>query len=360
MARIDGAPNETILEKITYELTRPRGKSKKIKTADQVFLLERLGLLIEAMSMAEAVDHLHSFSKGGRKRALEGLSRALQNGKSVGEGLDGFVDQYTAESLKVAEEKGDLPTALRELAEAKKEESGDIAKIFLGFLYPLLISSIASMLVLQRWPDIHRIIIRAGKTTGDLPYQYHFISGLSYFINNILPTASILLVGFIFYAWYFIKMDTSPIRARLDNFGPFQTYRMAMTHKFMAPFSLLTRFGVSDAEAVELIRGAKHKGYFQHHLISLTSGIQSGRALSTAMDTGLLDAESVSLIKATTDTSDRDKGIKTVSEDAHRRYLLSVRRYALVLKSLLYGYAAITAAMLVSVFTSLDQIFSTY
>ena len=353
---MDRVSEQNIFSRAWNELTKTRGTSL-LNTKDQVFILERLALLAESISIAEAANHLASFSKGRRKVALENLSRALQNGKSVGQGLSGAIDRYSSECLSFAEAEGDVVSALQEIANAKKEETDTGKKILLSLMYPILIAVAATYITVSRWPDIEKFIVRMEIKISGLGFDFIYVNALSEFFYSYFTYFTIGLVCAIAYITVTLIYDTSIMRSKVDNFFVFRIYRLYLTHKLMSPFSLLTRFGVSDAEAIALIRQSTKPSYFKYHLTSITSGIQSGRPLASAMDTGLLDAESVSLLKATSDTSERDKGIKTVSKDALSRYLEGLRLYASSTKVLFFVYAAITAACLVSVFSSLDQVF---
>lgn len=269
------------------------GMGPKLSTADLALITRQLATLIQAgLPIDESLKALSEQTGKQKSKAmilairakvLEGYTLA----KALGEYPRAFPYLYRS-TVAAGEHAGHLDTVLNRLADYTESRQASDQKIKLASIYPLLLTLVATGIVI--WllatvvPDIVNIFIKNGQT---LPALTQFMLDLSHFITRWGWLTLILIVlGLLFFrlslrkpafrkSWHFFLL-------RLPALGSF--IKDANTARFGSTLAILTSSGVPLVEAMRIAGQVVMNIPIQEALAEATVSVSEGGSLHKALE----------------------------------------------------------------------------
>ncbi len=198
--------------------------------------------------------------------ALRALAGEIEQGHSLSEAMSlqpGVWPPVAVSALRAGEEAGDLPTALRALAEQQRR----VAQIASGMAFPLVYPVIIALIGLGIFgfvatfifPKFMELFYELGMERADFPAATRFLTSVLGSVPLVLLILAIL-VAFFVGMWLWMRrteqgrFNLGLTRLRIPIFGEVAMYtdlaRVAQT------LSLLLRGGVDTVRALRLSRDA--------------------------------------------------------------------------------------------------------
>jgi general secretion pathway protein F len=273
--------------------TRFFGFGPKLSTADLALITRQLATLIQAgLPIDESLKALSDQTGKQKSKAmilairakvLEGYTLA----KALGEFPRAFPHLYRS-TVAAGEHAGHLDTVLNRLADYTESRQASDQKIKLAAIYPLLLTLVATGIVV--WllatvvPDIVNIFIKNGQT---LPALTQFMLNLSHFITSWgWLTLILIALGLFFFrlslrkpafrkTWHFFLL-------RMPALGGF--IKDANTARFGSTLAILTSSGVPLVEAMRIAGQVVMNIPIQEALVQATVSVSEGGSLHKALE----------------------------------------------------------------------------
>ncbi len=273
--------------------TRFFGFGPKLSTADLALITRQLATLIQAgLPIDESLKALSDQTGKQKSKAmilairakvLEGYTLA----KALAEFPRAFPHLYRS-TVAAGEHAGHLDTVLNRLADYTEARQASDQKIKLAAIYPLLLTLVATGIVV--WllatvvPDIVNIFIKNGQT---LPALTQFMLDLSHFITSWGWLTLILIVlGLFFFRLSLRKpgfrKSWHVFLLRVPALGSF--IKDANTARFGSTLAILTSSGVPLVEAMRIAGQVVMNIPIQEALVQATVSVSEGGSLHKALE----------------------------------------------------------------------------
>lgn len=350
-AKLDAA------EQWFQHLTRTR--KSKLPQKLQLTILSRLHELGDATSLVESVAHLQRYSKGQQNMVYSEMLEAMKAGRPATTALEGWMDQFIVKGLTIAEERGALDVALASAVNFLENQSEGIGPVVKSLLYPGVIAAMAIIVGTVVESNVSETIAQTKINPAELGHSFQVLFFCRDFVSYYIWPLIAIIGGGGFYMYRFLTDTFSVVREKtLDNLPIFREYRMILVTRFLNTFTLLIDQGIPEVEAVAITRGGDTTTYFAKHLMRMEGRIKAGGQRSKALNTGLFDSESASLLEAVGDSRHFNKGLKKVALDSQRRYIKSLAFYAGILKGVFFACGVYVALNVFGAVTGLEALFT--
>jgi general secretion pathway protein F len=239
------------------------------------------GLLELGYPPLEALGKLASSTGGEYRLRLDKLVERMRTGSTLGTALAGDCapfPQVFADSLRLAENSGDLPGALRQVADVLEESAERSMACYLATVYPAVIGSVLALLV---WGVVglfgHEYQQFARAVAAEPPLVARMFFGLASFLRH--PLGILALLGLVVLIW---KLFTSsPLRYRIPIFGSWLSGCQAVL--LLRWTDHLHRLGCPLPQALALASSACEPTLGQSYARAATE-VEGGASLSQALE----------------------------------------------------------------------------
>ncbi len=184
---------------------------------------------------------------------LRAWLREVQNGRSLGRAIQGWVPDSDRILIEAGERSGALSKALENALFIERSMKRIRSTITNGISYPLLLVFVAILLLLMFslyiLPGYEEIRPRE-EWYGGAATMLALGDAINFWI---IPTliVSVALIATILYT---MSSWVGPTRAKFDNFPPWSIYRLINGSGFMLSVSTLVRAGVQVPEILKILR----------------------------------------------------------------------------------------------------------
>ena len=267
--------------------------STNLPSKGQVNLLTRqvATLVGSGVPLAVSLQSVADQSDDGKmKGLLHSLLESIRGGQSLAEGLTTFPslfpDLYVS-IVHAGEESGTLAAALESLADYLEEEEKLLGKVKNSLTYPLLMSLMATLVVIFLMtfivPKITSIFDNLGQA---LPLSTRLLIGLSSFLGRFWIFLFIA-AGVIFY--FFRKfartkegrLKVDAYKLRIPLFGRLH-YQISMS-RFSSTISTLLSSGLTIEQALRIGAGTAGNSHIQEKVMHARERVVEGATLATSL-----------------------------------------------------------------------------
>jgi len=226
-----------------------------------------------------------------QSKATNSIMRAVDNGKPLYVGMEGYFSAYLVTIFKSAEKTGTMDKALTLLAEddvqIKELKTTFLKPVIPTFLYLVLMIFSAINLVINVFPPLSK-----GNPIEDWPVEAQNFNAL---VNGFISYWYVGIIGIvIFYFWIknFLENNTSELRRELDDLPVFNAYRTFISNQYLKMLSILMLSNIKPVEALKILE-ANGTPYVAWHAKAAQKKIDQGeKEIGKAIDTGII-ADSV-------------------------------------------------------------------
>ncbi len=214
--------------------------------------------------------------------ALADWMSKIKNGHRMSQAIKGWVDQDEQMLLAAGEQSGKLDEALNSASEVMEAKKKIRSAVIGGMLYPVVMFAIAIgvmiMFSFKVIPSFTRVV----------PYEkWTGIAVMMIDVSNFVRDWILIIVGLIvvMIVAFFVSLPrwTNGLRIKLDQYPPYNVYRMLQGSTWMISFAALVSAGVRVENAlIQLSSGASPwlHARVQACLRGMRSGLNAGEALA--------------------------------------------------------------------------------
>lgn len=247
-------------------------------------------LINNGVPILDAINSMHArrVESGNAKHpmtlALGDWRDKIKNGRRISQAIDGWVDRDEQMLIAAGEQAGKLDEALvstSEIMEAKKKIRGAVIK---GMFYPMVMMIIAVGVLIM---FSYKIIPSFTNVVSDDKWHgiARFMIDLSNFSRDWIWLIVLVTVGIITAFFISLPRWSGGLRIKLDQYPPYNIYRMLQGSTWMISFAALVSAGVRVENALmQLADGAQPwlHARVQSCLRGMRSGLNAGDALAKA------------------------------------------------------------------------------
>lgn len=226
-------------------------------------------------------------SHDGRKPALpEAIllgewRRAVQNGGSLAEGMEGWVPQAEQMIVMAGEQSGRLENALRSVTGIVTSGRRIRNAIVAGLAYPL---ALLAMMVAYLYLFGTRLVPQFAAIEN--PERWHgsarMLYGLSLFVRACLPECVLGMVVLAALLVWSMPRWSGRLRSRFDEYAPWSLYRLMVGSSFLSAFASMQAAGFTVEKSLAQL--AEHaKPWLRERIDDTLFGVKSGLNVGEAM-----------------------------------------------------------------------------
>ena len=234
---------------------------KGISGLDLALLTRQLATLAKAgLPLDEALLAVSEHTEKPRlKSIILGVRAKVLEGHSLASGLDEFPHAFPTvyrATVMAGEQAGQLDTVLERLADYTESRHGLRQKVVQAMVYPVLLTSIALVIIVVMLVVVVPKVVGVFETTGqELPIMTRVLIGVSGFVQNWWFVLLAIIVGTVIIVMRALKNEDVRRRVhwwilRAPIFG--RVARGLNTARFTRTLSILTASGVPALEALRI------------------------------------------------------------------------------------------------------------
>jgi len=234
---------------------------KGISGLDLALLTRQLATLAKAgLPLDEALLAVSEHTEKPRlKSIILGVRAKVLEGHSLASGLDEFPHAFPTvyrATVMAGEQAGQLDTVLERLADYTESRHGLRQKVVQAMVYPVLLTSIALVIIVVMLVVVVPKVVGVFETTGqELPIMTRVLIGVSGFVQNWWFVLLAIIVGTVIIVVRALKNEDVRRRVhwwilRAPIFG--RVARGLNTARFTRTLSILTASGVPALEALRI------------------------------------------------------------------------------------------------------------
>jgi type IV pilus assembly protein PilC len=284
---------EAVLGKKIFYAFKARKITPRMNLQEKIIFIKRLAILIESgIPIILCLEMLSRQSNSsGAKKIIDGLRGAMEEGKSLAQGMDLFAKTFGNFSISivaVGETGGALAKNLDYLAEELRKRKELKRNISGALVYPVFILfatlGITVLLAGYVFPKILPVFSSFG---GDLPASTRALIGITYAAQNYWPPALAAVVFLTALTPFLLKtrrvryfFDRNLLRLPLLG-AMFKSYYIA---NFSRNLGLLLAGQVGIVRALEISGCNAGNLAYQYALERITGKVKRGGSLAGAME----------------------------------------------------------------------------
>ncbi|MYM98719.1 type II secretion system F family protein [Duganella vulcania] len=318
-------------------------------------------MLANGLPLLKILDDLwERASRHGRKPneplaiILADCRRAVQNGRFLGDGLEGWIPSTERMIVLAGEQSGRLEATLQVLTGVVKSRQ-EIKRVIVGGLaYPM---AILAMLLAYLYVFGVTVVPQFARMVD--PHKWHGAARSLYLMSQLVQQWMLPVVAGLLLALAAVVLSMprwcGNVRVALDRHVPYSLYRLQVGSGFLMAFSALQFAGITVEKSLQRLSGQAApwlRERLDGALLGVKSGLNCGEALRNAgygfpspevVDDLCVYAEYKGFAEALRILADEwlAEGVQTVSAQMKVLNALSVVTLALVIAWLVTGFFGI-------------------
>jgi general secretion pathway protein F len=266
---------------------------KGISGLDLALLTRQLATLVKAgLPLEEALLAVSEHTEKPRlKSIILGVRAKVLEGHTLASGLDDFPHAFPPvyrATVMAGEQAGQLDSVLERLADYTESRHGLRQKVVQAMVYPILLTSIALIIIVVMLIAVVPKVVGVFETTGQaLPIMTRILIAISNFVQNWWFLLVAAVIGIVVIAVRALKHEDIRRRVhawllRAPIFG--RVTRGLNTARFTRTLSILTASGVPALEALRIsssvIANLPMRAAVEEAAVRVREGGAIGRSLS--------------------------------------------------------------------------------
>jgi type II secretory pathway component PulF len=326
-------------------------------------LIARLAKLTASkISLDRALSIMADGPDGPLPRTATALRMHMREGGSLLDGLRdqaGLTDAATLALVRGAEVSGDLPEALATAADILQQRLMLTRRIATGLMYPSLLMVIAilsiGLIMIAIIPQFRPLI---EDRMDAVPWLGRMIFGLSAFLTAVWPilVATLAIGGFALWMLH-RRGKAMPFLARLSGRLPLMRDIIQRNQVMVALHILaaLLRRGVLLSEALRVVGATAAPGPVRDGLRAVTTRVESGDALSSALTQArLVPTSAIEMVRIGEETGDLSGMLGRAAQEMREAADQALERFlALFQPALIVGVGLIVGISLYALFSAI-------
>ncbi|MBI4084996.1 MAG: type II secretion system F family protein, partial [Candidatus Liptonbacteria bacterium] len=348
------------------------GLFDKITVTDKLFLAKYMSLMLKVgTDLISAVNILISdFNKPSMKNFLVEVRESLSRGRPFYEAFAKYPKTFSVvfvNLIKAAEESGNLQQTFEDLSFSLQREAELRSKIKSAFIYPIILSIMAAVIVIFLVTFALPKIADAFSQAGIKPPLFsRIVFGIGLFVGHniiILGTIALILIGFCSY--FFFKNSTGiRMRSRILENTPMikNIYNDLAIQTFSSTFSSLMKAGLPIVRSINITAEVVGSEKFKVSLKRIgEEGLAKGLSVGEAFRREQVFPNVVSSLIAISEKAGHlDEILKTLAEFYATRVEESIRALVSLLEPLLllimgFLVAAIALSIIIPIYQLTTQ-----
>lgn len=294
----------------------------KFKTKELVLFCRKLGTMLSAgVSMNSSLETLYETAESPKqKKVLAAMYENVQAGYSLSAAMRSqgrCFPIFMINMVESGEESGNLDGIVIRLADNYEKENRQNAKIKAAMTYPVLLLSIAFLVIIGLFTFVLPSILKIYENSADIPGITRFVMGISDFmVANWLYIVMfiVLLIGFIANAKYMPSVKAVVDKIKLS--GMFKkTTSIIYSSRFARSMSILYSSGISLMACLRLSSNILNNTVVTKAFVEVSQMVSSGESLSRAVGSiGIFDSLLPSMIRVGEESGRLDYVLETISD----------------------------------------------
>jgi type II secretory pathway component PulF len=257
--------------------------------------------------------------------ATESMILAIQGGKPINEGMDGYFDKYLVTIFKSAEQSGTLNQALQMI----KDDAEQLKILKIVFYKPVVPTFIYLMIMIAGGINIHLNTLpqlARGKDFNDWPSAAQDFSIMMGMMITYWPIIISVLVIFSYMGVRYLNNNTSQFRMDMDTMPIFNLYRTYVGNNYLKMLSVLLKSHMRLIDALRLIE-INSTPYIAWHAKQAQKKIDHGeKELGKAINTGIIKGDVMVKMEYLTSTSSTEGKINGLRVTAERSINMATKQ----------------------------------
>ncbi|MBN8549636.1 MAG: type II secretion system F family protein, partial [Deltaproteobacteria bacterium] len=264
-------------------------RTERVSTKDLAVATRQLATLVAAglplVSALQALaDQTESFTL---KRIIIDVREKVEQGSSLAKALAAFPKTFPPLYMNMVasgEASGMLDTVLQNLAEYLEAQLELKRKIFSALMYPILMLSICTLVVLGLFMYVVPRIVEIFKKQGaELPLPTRIMIGISDFLINYWYLAALAIFGALaLLRWYYRqptgRSNIDKLYLKLPIYGPL--YTKIGTARISRTLGTLLGSGVGLLNGIDITKNIVSNVHMVKALEDARDGVREGRSLA--------------------------------------------------------------------------------
>ncbi|CAH1688583.1 Type II secretion system protein F [Hyphomicrobiales bacterium] len=294
--------------------------------------------------------------------ALDAWRRRVENGKSIGDAMEGWVPESDRTIIRAGEKAGSLPEALDDAIFIHIGQKRIRTALIIGISYPFVIfCALITLLVIVGTnviPSFSTIVPRERWTGSGAMLAY-----IADFVEvGLIPSLVGLVVLTLVILWSMPRW-TGRARVYADRFPPYALYRLVRGSGFLLSFATMVKSGIKTTEALRImIRGTSP--WMKERLTKALAIMNDGTNIGDALYRSRMefpDREVVLDLRTYASLDKFDEALTTIGRENLEETVTRIERSSAVMRNVCIGLLAAAFGMIVGgIFSLQSQITSTF
>lgn len=317
---------------------------------DRQAFLEDLATLIEdGVPANKAVEVLARLQKkeSGTKRLIDSILLKISQGRSIADGMVGWLPQHIVELIRAGETGGTLGENVRVAAEALSRANSTVASLFASLTYPIVVL-LTGLGVLVYMNGSIFTQFASIKPVSEWPNQGQQLVAIANFVTDYWTAVLIFLVVFIVAISKLLKNTIGPARTVIDKIPMLRVYRVTVAARFMETLGLLISNGVVFKQSLRIMQ-SQASTYLAWHLMLMERRLSRGQSnIAQVLDTGMVSEGDVIRLMAIADAKGFEHALVRLGRQAAEDSAAAIGKFGKILGGIMLGLGAGLAGFMVT------------
>lgn len=312
--------------------------------------LEDLATLIEdgvpANKAVEVMGRLQE-KENATKRLIDSILQKIAQGRSIADGMVGWLPQHIVELIRAGETGGTLGQNIRVAAETLGRSNSTMAGLFSALTYPIVVLITGVVVLIYMNGSIFEQF-QSIKPLSQWPAQGQQLVAIANFFTNYwwAAIAAFVLGGYIIAK--ILKNVIGPVREQIDKVPLLKIYRIATAARFMETLGLLISNGVVFKQSLKIMQ-SQASPYLAWHLMLMERRLSRGQAnIAMVLDTGMVSRADVIRLMAIADAKGFEHALVRLGRQAADDSAKVIGKLGKILGGILLGVGAGLAGFMVT------------
>lgn len=334
------SPNS--MTKLTRGIERILFSSKE----KQAFLEDLATLIDDGVPATRAVAVINTLSKGATKALSESILLKIAQGKSIADGMLGWMPSHIVELIRAGETGGTLVQNLRVAGETLGRKNLVVGSLVSALTYPLVVLLIGIIVLMYLKSSIFGQFADI-KPVAEWPAEGQRLMAMATFIQNWWLLIIMVAAAVAFAINKMLQNVVGNSREIIDKVPLLSIYKQVTAARFMETLGLLVSNGIVFKQSLKIMNSqANH--YLGWHLMMMERRLAGGRAnIAEVLDTGLVSRGDILRLRAIADAKGFEHALVRLGRQSANNVVQTMQKLAKILGGILLALGAGLAILMV-------------
>lgn len=332
----------TMLERLEQKLQRMQFQQKQ----QRAFLEDLASLMKDGVPAGQAIETIADISSGVVKDVADHITRSLEQGKQLADGMQAWFERSTVEIIRAGENSGTLDQTITSALESLSQKSSAMGSLINSLVYPLTVF-IAALGMAVFVKDSVLLNFTKIKPLAEWPAMGQNMFALAMFVEHWWWFVILVLAVLIVFIAKVFQHLTGDYRVMLDKLPIASMYRDQVAAQFMETLGLLMANGVTLKTALAIIH-KEASPYLTWHLLMMEFRLGGGKEnIAEVLDTQLIKESDLVRLKVVARGKGFEHALISLGRQANLRNTKVIDMVGKVLGGVILAAGAGIAAMMV-------------